>query len=58
MGSVAAYLQYRNIIMEQVYICDKSASGMSINPPIVFHLRAKGGSSTTFSRYLAMLVLR
>ncbi len=29
--AVAAYLQYRNSIMAQVYICDKSASGMLIS---------------------------
>jgi hypothetical protein len=46
--------------MAQVYTqeCDQSASGMFINPPIIFTIKRQRWSSTAFSSYLALLVWR
>ncbi len=46
------------ILLWHKFICDKSMSGMLINPPIVFTSMRQRWSSTTFSSYLALLVCR
>ncbi len=44
--------------MAQVYTCDKSASGMFINPRFVFTFTRQRWRSTRFSSYLALLLWR
>ncbi len=46
------------IILWRKFMCDKSASGMLINPPIVFTFTRQRWSSTKFRSYLALLVWR
>ncbi len=46
------------LLLRLKYICDKSASGMLINPRIVFTFTRQRWSSTPFSSYLALLVWR
>jgi hypothetical protein len=46
------------IFLRRKFICNKSASGMLINPPTVFTFTCQRWSSTTFNSYLALLMLR
>ncbi len=46
------------LLLWRKFISDKSASGMLINPRIVFTFTRPRWSSNTFSSYLALLVLR
>ncbi len=52
------YCIYSIILLWRKFTCDKSASGMLINPGIVFTFTRQRWSSTTFSSYLALLVWR